>query len=241
VRQQAALDAAARAEQANQVAAKYLEPWREAGKTGLSTYGSLLGLPGFQSVDRTEFLESTPGYGFLQNQMQKAVSRQLAAGGLGGSGYGLGRAADMMGGLAQNYAWRPYVEDVYRLSNQGFNASTQTGNWEMQTGQLAGQDQMAAAQAQAESTIQAANARRAAGDSDMSTIFNTIGLVGSLLTGGLSGGLGGIFSGAGGGAGGGSGVGSVGGYGGGYGGIHGGGAGYDGGAYGGLPIYAYYH
>lgn len=175
-RQQAALQAAQAKWNALQVASDYLERYREWGKTAGGAITDLWNLPGSSGRDPSETLAATPGYQFMEGRMSDAVTRGALAGGLGGSGYGLSRLANTIGGLAQTYALTPYREDLSKLYAGGLGAATQTGQWNIGTAAGAGQDYMSAAGANTEAQIQALNAANASQSSSNQGIFGSLGL-----------------------------------------------------------------
>lgn len=198
--EQAAQQAAMIAQQMYGEAKTYMKPYTDIGSAATTTTGGLLGLPGYAAVDPTQQLESTPGYKFLQDQGTKALSRYGAATGLSLSGPAALSAQHQGQGLAQSYAWAPYMSALMGQQQLGYGGATNVGNWGVQTGQIVGQDLMAAAQANYMGQVQRANAQNAMwGD-----IFGGVGALGGAILGmpGIGSAIGGMFGGGGGGGGG---------------------------------------
>lgn len=115
-------------------AAAFEKPYREAGVPAVNQWAGLLKLPGYTGLDPTQTLTGTPGYQFLQDQGNQALSRYAAATGLSMSGPAAKSAVNYGQGLAQQYAWQPYMQELMGLSGLGQNAAGMSGNWAMQTG-----------------------------------------------------------------------------------------------------------
>jgi hypothetical protein len=191
IRAQAAQEASKKQEQYYREAEANLWPWaKQMGPQAAGLYGGLTGLPGYEAVDRTEWLEDTPGYKFLTDQGMKGLGSYGAATGLMASGPAMKGALKFSQNLAQAQAWRPALDDVWRASEAGRGAATNLGTWAMGMGEKAGQYEMAGAQAEAEGLIQSANARAAQQQNQTSGLWGGLGM--------MAGGLGQLYSGYGG-------------------------------------------
>jgi hypothetical protein len=171
-------------------AAGYMAPWREAGGAAVGQVGSMLGLPGYPTVDPSAQLAATPGYKFAQQQGVSALDRSAASKGMALSGAQQKGLTNYGQNLAMTYAYNPYMSNLQSLSGQGLGAAGTSGQYAMTAGQNIGQDYMSAAQAQANAQIQAAQAEQQSSQGLWGNIMSGLGLVGGLalapFTGGTS-------------------------------------------------------
>lgn len=136
-----------------------LAPWRDTGGRAINYLGGILNVPGSTSVDPTNALRSTPGYNWAMNQGVDARERSAAAKG------GLLSTPEQKSlttfgqGLADN-TYQNYLNNLFNVSGSGLNAASMTGTAGTNYANQAGQDYMAAGQAQAQGTLNAYNAQQ---------------------------------------------------------------------------------
>jgi len=159
-----------------------LAPWRTGGAKAVNQIGGLLGLPGYTAQDPTEVLRATPGYEWTLGQGVSALDRSAAAKGMNLSGAQQKGLVDYGQNLGLKYAWNPYMSSLQALSGQGSGAAGTTGNWAMQTGQIMGQDYMAAANAQAQAMVQRAQTEAAQSGGFFSDVITGLGMLSDLGT-----------------------------------------------------------
>lgn len=206
-----------------------LEPYREVGKHALLSLEALTNDRGnpltspLTSPLSTTFaptqaqLEQTPGYQFVLSQGRNAVSNQLAASGLAGSGaagkaqtnYAEGLAGTTFQQQFQNWLTQQNLnlsqrQQIYNmlggLSTTGQNASTMTGSLGIQSGAQIGNSITGAAAAGAGGIVGSANALNAgisgtsgaASNTALLLALNNSGMFGTPAAGG--GGAGGTGS-----------------------------------------------
>lgn len=184
------------------------QPWVTAGGTALTQIGGLLGLEGYKAQDPTATLQATPGYQWGLSQGTQALDRSAAARGMALSG----PQRNAIQAFGQNYAlsnaWAPYFSALQSLSGAGQSGAALQGQQGMQTGQIVGQDWMAAANATAQGMIQQQQAQNQMSSGLFGGLGSLLGIAASPFTGGMSlmgsmaSGLGGLFGGGGGGGGG---------------------------------------
>ena len=136
-----------------------LAPWRDTGGNAINYLGGILNIPGSTPVDPTNALRSTPGYNWAMNQGVDARERSAAAKG------GLLSTPEQKSlttfgqGLADN-TYQSYLDKLFQVSGSGLTAAGMTGRAGTNYANQAGQDYMAAGQAQAQGTLNAYNAQQ---------------------------------------------------------------------------------
>lgn len=195
-----------------------LAPFRDAGSGAISTLAPLIGTaPGTNPLTAPltrpfaptlAQLQSTPGYQFVLDQGQKAVTNSFAAQGLGSSGAALKGAANYAEGLAgttfqqqfQNYLAQN--QQIYNMisgqGNLGENAAAQTGALGTQNTLAANNFATSGAAATAGGIVGSANALNSA-LSGVSGAGSSTGLLLAFNQGGLFGKSGGAAGSSGGG------------------------------------------
>lgn len=183
-----------------------LAPFRDAGSGAISTLAPLIGTaPGTNPLTAPltrpfaptlAQLQQTPGYQFVLDQGQKAVTNSFAAQGLGSSGAALKGAANYAEGLAgttfqqqfQNYLAQN--QQIYNMisgqGNLGENAAAQTGALGTQNTLAANNFATSGAAATAGGIVGSANALNSA-LSGISGAGSSTGLLLALNQGGLFG------------------------------------------------------
>jgi len=104
-----------------------------------------------------QFLESTPGYQFINNQGQQGVTNAAAARGLANSGAALKGAAAYATGLADN-TYQNQFNDTNALAQTGFQANQAQGNNTINAATNAGQIRMEGANGAMAATVGTGNA-----------------------------------------------------------------------------------
>ena len=136
-----------------------LAPWRTTGGNAINYLGGILNVPGSTPVDPTNALRSTPGYNWAMTQGVDARERSAAAKG------GLLSTPEQKSlttfgqGLADN-TYQNYLNNLFTVSGSGLTAAGMTGTAGTNYANQAGQDYMAAGQAQAQGTLNAYNAQQ---------------------------------------------------------------------------------
>ncbi|WP_336717557.1 hypothetical protein [Asaia bogorensis] len=128
-----------------------------------------------------QYLESTPGYQFINNQGQQAVTNSAAARGLADSGAALKGAASYATGLADN-TYQNQFNDTNALATTGFQANQAQGNNTMNAATNAGDIRMAGANGGAAATVGAGNAL-AGGLSSLGSTVGQYSMYNALLNG----------------------------------------------------------
>ena len=182
-------------------ATSYLSPYYLAGTGALDKYAGALGVPGFQAYDPSQMVKSSPGYQFGLSQGNDAMGAQMSAQGL----YGSGPQREAAQKFGQNYGMNYYnqlMQQLAGLGQQGQQAGTQSGQWQMNTGpQLADIEMAMGKNAQNTIATGAGMELQSTLQDQQNSQANTLGWLGTglnFLTGGLSGALGGGGGGGGG-------------------------------------------
>lgn len=183
---QAALAIAQLNEQMYKQTRSDLGPFREVGTATTPYYAGILGIPGYESVDPTAALRSTPGYNWLMDQGTDALSRAAAAKGMLGSG-AVAKGLTTFGQGLADQSYNNYMNRLYNLIGTGQNAAAQTGSFGMQSAANTGNALMSAAQAQDQASyINSQNK----GNNWLNSLTGGLGLLGSValapVTGGSS-------------------------------------------------------
>lgn len=186
------------------------QPWVTAGGGALSQIGGLLNLPGYTAQDPTKTLQATPGYQWGLGQGVQALDRSAASRGMALSGPQRNAIQQFGQNYALQNAWNPYVAQLTGLSTAGQSGAALQAQQGLQTGQVMGQDWMAAANATAQGMVQQQMANNQASSGLFGGIGSALGLLMTPFTGGTSllgmgaSALGGLFGGGGGSGGGGT-------------------------------------
>ena len=110
-----------------------MNPYYQAGTSGMQAYAGLLGIPGAsQTYNPQQYLNNVPGYQWGQQQGLNALNASTNAAGMYGSGPQ--RQADVQYG--QNYGNQYYntlMQQLSGLGTMGQNAGTQLGQWNQNT------------------------------------------------------------------------------------------------------------
>jgi len=154
-------------------------PWVRAGTSAVNEYAGLLNLPGYDAIDRTDYLRSTPGYQFQLGQGVEARDRSAASKGMLLSGPQLKAVTKYGQGLADT-TYNSLMDRIYGLSGQGQDAAALTGKLGIATGQTMGNAYMLGGQAQGQGLYNAYNARESAYGTQQK---NLMGGIGSLTRG----------------------------------------------------------
>ena len=144
-------------------------PWRQAGSNALNQIQNQLSSANWNTPFDASMMQADPGYQFRMDQGQKALQRQLSAGGKYFSG---GALKDMQGftqGLASQEfgnAFNRFQTDrqnrlnpLMGLAGLGQTSASQVGSQGVYTGNSIGNNLMAAGDARAAGTIGASNAQ----------------------------------------------------------------------------------
>lgn len=126
------------------------EPYQQFGQQSLNALARGMGLTGgagsgaFMNEPTLAQLQMDPGYAFRRQQGEQAIQRQMAAGGLGGSGSALKAAARFGQDMASQEYGNAYNRFMANRANQigmlqggantGFGAAQGVGNIYMGTG-----------------------------------------------------------------------------------------------------------
>jgi hypothetical protein len=113
-------------------AVSQLSPYTQAGTSALSMYQNMLGL-GSQGAEGMNAYQKTPGYQFRMQSGVDALDKSAAASGSLLSG----AQQKALTEYGQNFGTNEYqnsLSNVGSLMNQGYNASTSSGNFLMGTG-----------------------------------------------------------------------------------------------------------
>ncbi len=95
------------------------------GGAANKAYGDAIGLGGQDGYDRTvDSFRTGPGYQFAVDQATEAAKRNASSLGMLGSGNTMMAIADRSQGLADQQ-WRSYLDDLFRASGQGLQATSQ--------------------------------------------------------------------------------------------------------------------
>lgn len=132
-----------------------------------------------------QYLESTPGYQFINNQGQQAVTNSAAARGLADSGAALKGAASYATGLADN-TYQNQFNDTNALAQTGFQANQAQGNNTINAATNAGQIRMEGANGAMAATVGTGTAL-AGGLSSLGNTASQYATYNALLNGGGSG------------------------------------------------------
>lgn len=154
-----------------------VKPWREAGTWAVGEYKNLLDPE--SGIDRTEYLRSTPGYQFADEQAQKAINNAANASGSFGSGAwatGLSEDARKRGDSTYNN----YLAQLANLSGSGQSAATNSGQYSMQGASQIGQAYTDQSNLANQAAYNAYNARQSAYANNQNTLMGGIGLLGGL-------------------------------------------------------------
>jgi len=151
------------------------KPWLKAGTSAVNEYAGLLNLPGYQAVDRTDYLRSTPGYQFQMDQGVNALDRSAASRGMLLSGPQAKAVTKYGQGLADS-TYNSLMDRIAGISSQGQNAAALSGNQGITTGQNMGNAYMTGANAQAQGLYNAYNARESAYGNSMNNLMGGLGM-----------------------------------------------------------------
>jgi hypothetical protein len=142
--------------------------------------GSLLGIPGYDKIDPTETLRSTPGYQFIMDQGVAARDKSAAARGnlySGAHEKGLTTFGEGIG----DQTWNNYLGNVLGLNQLGFNSGAQVGNAGQNYANQAGQYYLTGANAQAQQQMAQYQADNASKNNMWNMIGTGAGILGSAL------------------------------------------------------------
>jgi hypothetical protein len=156
------------------------QPWVNAGTSAVNEYAGLLKLPGYNAIDRTDYLRSTPGYQFQLGEGVNALDRSAAARGMLLSGPQAKAVTKYGQGLADT-TYNSLMDRIYGLSNQGQSAAALTGNQGITSGQNIGNTLMSGANAQAQGLYNAYNARESAYGNQQKNIYGGLGALSNSL------------------------------------------------------------
>jgi hypothetical protein len=155
-------------------------PWVKAGTSAVNEYSGLLNLPGYDAIDRTDYLRSTPGYQFQLGQGVEARDRSAASKGMLLSGPQLKAVTKYGQGLADT-TYNSLMDRIYGLSGQGQSAAALTGNQGIATGQGMAANTIYGGNAQAQGLYNAYNARESAYGNQQKNLYGGLGMMTNAL------------------------------------------------------------
>lgn len=209
--------AAAQVQGANQAMQIQEQAYREAGQNlqpGVQAYArttpylaGMLGIPGYDQVDPTQALRSTPGYQWGMDQGVSALDKSAASRGnlySGAQGKGLTQFGQ---GLADQ-TYNQYTNNLMQMMNSGQGAAGQLSQFGANMANQIGNYDMYSGNSKAQGIMNAYNANQQGGNVLGSLLGMGLGIGMAPMTGGTSligsgmSALGNLFGGAGGGGGG---------------------------------------
>ena len=144
-------------------------PWRNAGSNALTKIQEQLNGAEWSKPFDASMMQADPGYQFRLDQGQKALNRQLSAGGKyfsGGAlkdmqGYTQGMASQEFGNAFNRFQTdrQNRMNPLMSMAGLGQSSASQMGQQGMQTGALMGNNLMSGASASAAGVMGAANAQ----------------------------------------------------------------------------------
>lgn len=156
-------------------------PWVTAGTSAVNQYSGLLNLPGYEKIDPTAYLRSTPGYDWQLGQGVNALDRSAASKGMLLSGPQVKAVTTYGQGLADK-TYNSLMDRIYGLSGQGQSAAALVGNQGVTTGQGIAANLIYGGNAQAQGLYNAYNARESAYGNQQKNLYGGLGMLTSGLT-----------------------------------------------------------